>query len=1205
MYIKQIIIQGFKSYKDQTVIEPFSPKHNVIVGRNGSGKSNFFAAIQFVLSDRYTQMGREDRAALLHEGAGSAVMSAYVELIFDNADQRFPTDTPEVTLRRTIGQKKDEYSLNRKNTTKQEVVNMLETAGFSRSNPYYIVPQGRITALTNAKDHERLSILKEVAGTTVYDQRRAESQKLMAETDHKRAKIDLLLGDIDGRLGELEEEKEELRAYQDTDRERRCLEYTIHRRDQDAYQEALDKLEEEREGGVERADEDRERLEQSEVELERIDAEVEQLQTQLKLQSDERARLEDERKDAAKQMAKIELDVQTMTDDQAAAQQARTQHDAELREVRTQLQRREAELAALLPEYQRKTDQERALRQQIADTDGLIDRLYAKQGRQSQFRTRRERDDYLRSEIGDIHLSLAARKAVVMQHDEEIAELEQQIQQLQADIADMRSRIENRGAEQRTISGEVARAKEERDRLHDHRKELWREEAKLDSILESARAELNKAEKFLSQMMDQSTSRGLAAVRDIVRKHAIAGCHGTLGELFEYNDKYKTAVEVTAGTSLFHYVVDTDETAARIVAILQKEKRGRVTFMPLSRLRPRTVDFPAASDALPLISKLKFDPRFEKAFQQVFGKTIVCPNVQVASQYARSHQVNAITPDGDRADKKGAMSGGYFDLRSSRTDGLRREQAARAAFTQHSERKAAIRSELEKVDQQVTKAMSELQKAEQRRMQMEGGYGPLREELRRREMELDSKHDELDRKKRQREQVAEDVRSLGEQLRGHEQELHSEFRKTLSDEEERQLADLNARLPELRKQYSDISAERSELESRKRIVELEIRDNLRRRLEQLESEDADGDAARGSSASPPARLRERQRDLERITQALDAVRVKLDKTEQALDAAQQQLGTAQQRRAAAAQRIDELHRAIAHHQKTSQKSAAKRAALTARLAEVGTLIRQLGALPDVAFGAPYSALLPSTATARLHAVQEALKRYGHVNKKAFEQFTQFERQREVLLERERELERSGGSIRELIAHLDQRKDEAIERTFRQVSAEFQRIFERLVPAGRGRLVIQRRSDTRADSEDEAAGAPDRPGRGVDAYVGVSLAVSFTSKHDDQQRLPQLSGGQKSLCALALVLAIQASDPAPFYLFDEIDAALDAQYRAAVAELLRDGAATAQFICTTFRPEMLRVADKCYGVSYLGKASAVDVVSREQAVEFVEGVMGGK
>ncbi|KAK5277930.1 Structural maintenance of chromosomes protein 3, partial [Exophiala xenobiotica] len=184
MHIKQISIQGFKSYKNQTVVNPFSPKLNVIVGRNGSGKSNFFAAIRFVLSDAYSQMGREERQALIHEGTGSAVMSAYVEIVFDNSDGRFPTGNDELILRRTIGLKKDEYSLDRKNATKQDVMQLLENAGFSRANPYYIVPQGRITRLTNMKDAERLDVLKSVAGTQQFVAKKEESQKIMSETNN-------------------------------------------------------------------------------------------------------------------------------------------------------------------------------------------------------------------------------------------------------------------------------------------------------------------------------------------------------------------------------------------------------------------------------------------------------------------------------------------------------------------------------------------------------------------------------------------------------------------------------------------------------------------------------------------------------------------------------------------------------------------------------------------------------------------------------------------------------------------------------------------------------------------------------------------------------------------------------------------------------------------------------------------------------------
>lgn len=151
--------------------------------------------------------------------------------MFDNSDGRFQTGRDEVILRRTIGAKKDDYSLDRKSTSKAEVMSILESAGFSRSNPFYIVPQGRVTALTNQKDHERLELLKEIAGTRVYEDRRAESVKIMEETDQKRAKIDELLDYIDERLNELEEEKRELKEFQQADRERRCLEYAIYQHD--------------------------------------------------------------------------------------------------------------------------------------------------------------------------------------------------------------------------------------------------------------------------------------------------------------------------------------------------------------------------------------------------------------------------------------------------------------------------------------------------------------------------------------------------------------------------------------------------------------------------------------------------------------------------------------------------------------------------------------------------------------------------------------------------------------------------------------------------------------------------------------------------------------------------------------------------------------------------------------------------------------
>lgn len=256
----------------------------------------------------------------------------------------------------------------------------------------------------------------------------------------------------------------------------------------------------------------------------------------------------------------------------------------------------------------------------------------------------------------------------------------------------------------------------------------------------------------------------------------------------------------------------------------------------------------------------------------------------------------------------------------------------------------------------------------------------------------------------------------------------------------------------------------------------------------------------------------------------------------------------------------------------------------------------------------------------MRKVNEALKKYSHVNKKAFEQYENFTKQRRMLTERRTELDSSRKSIEKLIDVLDDRKDAAIERTFRQVSKAFSEVFAQLVPAGRGGLIIQRKSDKEAgrnngideDEDDEDAGAARGKKSNVENYTGVGISVSFNSKHDEQQRIQQLSGGQKALCALALVFAIQQCDPAPFYLFDEIDAALDGQYRTAVAQMLEKlsgkggegGGEGGQFICTTFRPEMVLVADKCYGVSFDSerKTSRIDVVEREGALSFVEGMM---
>lgn len=635
-------------------------------------------------------------------------------------------------------------------------------------------------------------------------------------------------------------------------------------------------------------------------------------------------------------------------------------------------------------------------------------------------------------------------------------------------------------------------------------RELWREDAKLDSVISNAQNEFRQAEQELSHAMDQNTSRGLAAVRRIKRQHNLDGIHGTLAELLEVHERYRRAVEVTAGNSLFHYVVDNDETATKVIEILQKERAGRITFIPLNRVRPKTSNVPKASDSIPIIEKIQFDPIYEKAFQQVFGQTIICPNLTIAGQYARSHGVNGVTMDGDRSDKKGAFTGGSLDSRHSRLQAVRNVMRWRDECDSHRTRSVEIKRALERKDQEITRAVGELQKIEQKRLQQENSYGPLRQELRSKYASLQNMKDTLSAKERAKANIEANMKSLLDQQNAHEAEIVSEFKKALTRDEETQLENLNSTVQDLRRGYSEVSSSRSELESRKTILEIELRENLRPRLDQLKAQEFD--TADGGSRG---NLKESQRELKRINKAIEEVERKLQECEASIDQATTTVTELNQRHAEILRSQSDIAKSIEKQQKRLEKSVQKRRILSKQAAECVIKIRDLGILPHGALE-KYAKTKSDAIVKRLHKVNESLKKYTHVNKKAFEQYNNFTSQRDTLTKRRAELDSSQASIEELISVLDQRKDEAIERTFKQVSREFANVFEKLVPAGRGRLVIQRKTDRQqAGGADEEQDSDEERRESVENYIGVGISVSFNSKHDDQQRIQQLSGGQKS------------------------------------------------------------------------------------------------
>ncbi|KAK9462676.1 RecF/RecN/SMC [Lipomyces oligophaga] len=1220
MHIKQLVIQGFKSYKDQTVTEPFSPHHNVIVGRNGSGKSNFFAAIRFVLSDAYTHMSREERQALLHEGSGTAVMSAYVEIIFDNSDRRFPTGADEVILRRTIGLKKDEYSLDRKSASKSDVMNLLESAGFSRSNPYYIVPQGRVTALTNAKDAERLVLLKEVAGTQVYEQRRVDSLKVMTESNTKREKVDELLESLDERLNELEEEKEELKEFQEKDRERRSYEYVLQDRELKEINSHLEQIEDERaRNSIFNNDRLSEFAERDNV-IQSLENEINSLKHRIEFIDSDTKHCEQDHRELIRNQAQLEVQLRNAHDEEQQNLDNISRREQELRDVVAKIQESEHRLTQLTPAFEEALTRELEIKKALADAEGTQQLLYGKQGRNARFSSKADRDRWLRKEIQDISNTIDQRESLRQDIQLQMQDLQKRLDEVRKSTEDINVNLESAEEKLNKFHSEQAQIKAARDVLLDSRKELWREDSKTKSELDNTRSELDRAERMFSGTMDRSQSAGLSAVRQITKRLSLDGVYGPLCELFDVDDKYKTAVEVTAGNSLFHVVVDTDATASRIMEILNRERLGRVTFMPLNRLRSKKVIYPHSDEVIPLIAKLRYRSEYRQAVEQVFSKTIICYNLESSSQYARSHGLSAITLQGDQADKKGVLTGGYHDHRRSRIDAVKGIRYWRDEYEKIRNRCEDIVREINKKDQEITKLVGDATQIEAEWQQLIKSLVSMKDVLQQNRDRESRLKENLSTKQQLFDSTVTDLNSLRQQLDSLSKEMRSSFERNLSPAETEELSVLGTRIQNLRAQDAEVSNTRSTIEQEKVLLEIELQQVLYMRRDQLRTDGLEQDIEKVDGA-----------DVQSLTDSInhtkDSVLHNVAKIEE-FQREREDLESEVAAKLSEMSKLQELQldeaRSIEREQKHLERGMARRGILVQRKNELIRNIRDLGALPEEAFEKKYDQIKSETMLKRLQKLNEELKAFSHINKKAFEQYVNFTRQREALITRREELNKSQVSIEELIQVLDQRKDEAIERTFKQVAKAFAEIFEKLVPAGRGRLIMQKRMDQEMrgkvredededeDEDDEAESVDEgRQSSSVENYVGVSISVSFNSKSDEQQRIEQLSGGQKSLCALALIFAIQRTDPAPFYLFDEIDANLDAQYRTAVASMIHELASQseidedgnsqgAQFICTTFRNEMIYVADNFYGVLFNNKISSIAAITRENALTFVEG-----
>ena len=534
-----------------------------------------------------------------------------------------------------------------------------------------------------------------------------------------------------------------------------------------------------------------------------------------------------------------------------------------------------------------------------------------------------------------------------------------------------------------------------------------------------------------------------------------------------------------------------------------------------------------------MISRLTYDKKHDTVMKFIFGKTLICRSLEVATQLARSSHLDCITLDGDQVSHKGSLTGGYFDTRRSRLELHKSHSVLMKEILEEKSKLETLHGEVTQVEAQINQIVSEMQRAETKNSKNKDTFDKMKTDIRLLKEELAN----IERQKQPKERSLVNHESSLGQMESLQDSLKSELQQDLlthlSMEDQAEVDKLNDDIRQLTVDNGNVGKKRMQLEGQKNKLENFLNNNLCKRRDEVEA------------ALEEISVVDRKQKLESETQEMNLISQRIETVVEQMRSLDEKIEKFSRRQKELQTEIEkrkneerETIERINEDSKDLDKITSKNSMLQKKIDECMRKIRELGTLPADA-EMKYNSLSLKQLYKKLENCNKELQKYSHVNKKALDQYLDFSEKKEKLLERKAEQDRAQKAIVDLMTSLEQRKYEAIQFTFRQVSAYFSEVFKKLVPNGAAHLDMKTDDNLNKPKND---GGP----VSLDNFSGVGIRVSFTGANAEMKDMQQLSGGQKSLVALAFIFAIQKCDPAPFYLFDEIDQALDPQHRKAVA-----------------------------------------------------------
>lgn len=1179
MYLKEIEIQGFKSFADKTKVV-FDQGVTAVVGPNGSGKSNITESLRWALGESSVKSLRGGKMPdVIFAGTESRKPLNYASVVvtLDNHDGFIKDAGQEIRVERHIYRSGDsEYKIDGKKVRLRDIHDLFLDTGLGRDS-FSIISQGKVEEIFNSKPEERRAIFEEAAGVLKYKTRRKETESKLQQTQDNLDRLEDIIYELDNQIKPLEKQAENARKFLDLEGQRKAI-----------YLDVLVA-----------------QIKENKAELESTEEELAQVQELLMSYYQKREKLEEEnqtlkkqRQDLQAEMAKDQGSLMDLTSLISDLERKLALSKLKSEQVALNQQEAQARLAAL-------EDKRNSLSQEKSDKESSLVLLEENLVQNNQKLNRLEAELLAFSDDPDQMIELLRERFVALLQEE--ADVSNQLTRIENELENSRQLSQKQADQLEKLKEQLATAKEkashQKDELETAKVQVQKLLADYQAIAKEQEEQKTSYQAQQSQLFDrldslknkQARAQSLenilrnhsnfyAGVKSVLQeKNRLGGIIGAVSEHLTFDMHYQTALEIALGASSQHIIVEDEESATKAIDFLKRNRAGRATFLPLTTIKARTIssqnqDAIAVSPGfLGMADELvTFDTRLEAIFKNLLATTAIFDTVEHARAAARQvrYQVRMVTLDGTELRTGGSYAGGANRQNNSIFIKPELEQLQKEI----AEEEASLGSEeatLKTLQDQMAR-LSELLEAiksqgEQARIQEQGlslAYQQTSQQVEELETLWKLQEEELDRlsdgdwqadkekcqdrlatiasDKQNLEAEIEEIKSNKNAIQERYQNLQEELAQArllkteLQGQKRYEVADIER----LGKELDNLNIEQEEIQ---RMLQEKV-DNLEKVDTELLSQQAE--EAKTQKTNLQQGLIRKQFELDDIEGQLDDIASHLDQARQQNEEWIRKQTRAEAKKEKVSERLRHLQNQLTDQYQISYTEALEKAHELENL---------------------------NLAEQEVQDLEKAIRSLGPVNLEAIDQYEEVHSRLEFLNSQRDDILSAKNLLLETITEMNDEVKERFKSTFEAIRESFKVTFKQMFGGGQADLIL-----TEGDL----------------LTAGVEISVQPPGKKI--QSLNLMSGGEKALSALALLFSIIRVKTIPFVILDEVEAALDEANVKRFGDYLNRFDKDSQFIVVTHRKGTMAAADSIYGVTMQESGVSKIVSVKLKDLESIEG-----